>query len=134
MTNFADITKSFVASNFDSGPRNNRKLTSAGYVEVGNSNVALQALLKSMNSASSLTVDSIDFKAKAALTPINKKINWSIRKAEELIKAEANFRDAKIIWKDQTIVSANCDVPSFTQEKFDLVGSFGSKVKHLKLP
>ena len=133
MAKFADITKSFVVGNFYSRPRNNRKLTSARYVEVGNSDVA-QAFLKSMKTAPSLQIDGINFKAKAALTAINKNRNWFIRKAEELIKGEANFRDAKIEWKDRTIMSANCDEALFTQEKFNLVGSFGSKVKHLKLP
>lgn len=131
-THFSNIAgASFQVGNFYSGPRSNRKLTSAAYVELPNTKIA-EDMLKALKDSPHLQLDGYSLKARAALTLINKKRNWALREAEKLAKNLPEGNNAKIIWNERKVKSG--DIVIFGQEKYDLTGTFYGAFSHLRLP
>jgi hypothetical protein len=123
------------------GPYSDRKLSKAAWIELSNADAA-KALVKLLGEGGpAFQVDGVNLKAKAARTQTQKKRNYSMRKAEELIKSSelsAN-KQVKIEWKaeesgstDRRVLVDN--VAAFTQGSNDLYGSFADPYKDLSIP
>ena len=90
--------------NFYSGPFGKRKLTKAAYIEFKSTDSAA-AFLNTVkdNHGSKLSIGGLDIKVKAARTKIGGKRNYSLRKADELIKGHelTMNKETKIVWKSR---------------------------------
>ena len=122
---------------FYTGPYSNRKLSAASYVEFSSPDAAREALDAMKDSEFKTNGGTI--KIKAARSKLNSKRNFSLRKAEELIKsdAQANGKEVKICWKtsEPGIRSITVDnIEAFRQGKGELGGHFLPPFGGLALP
>ena len=120
---------------FFSGPYNNRKLTKACYVEFGSQDMVTAFLKKLPTGQGNFKVQGADaLTAKQARTKVNAQRNYSLRKAEELIKADPKAKDknVQIHYKDRLIKVD--DSIAFKQDKHELGGTFSGGYDHLALP
>ena len=116
---------------FYSGPRNNRQPSKASFVEFQSSDDAF-FFLRVAKSSSHLNINGKDLKIKLAMTAINRKRNWSLRRAEELAKNLPNSSAARIIWPDR-VIKCNEELV-FSQERFEVGGTFHGRYASLQLP
>ena len=121
---------SYSFGNFYQGPKNNRKMSKASYVELPNADIAKQFLEACKNG--NLNIDGVSLKAKAALTSINRKRNWALREAANQAKLHKGISSPSICFKDR-IVRNGTDI-IFSQEQYDITGSFHGSYRNLKLP
>ena len=144
-TSLIDRTKaleSFIASmpnfkhtacgTFFSGPRNNRVPSKVSFLEFATEDEAMKLLKEAPSTIR--TDNGVELKLKPALTKINSKRNWALRRASELIQdtSEARLRSVKINWKDRTVTLDGTAV--FLQNKEDLYGSFADPFTYLQIP
>lgn len=116
---------------FYQGPKNNRQMSKASYVEFANADIA-KKFLDTAKGSNNLNVDGVALKAKAALSAINRKRNWALREAANQAKLHKGISSAEIFWKDR-VVKYGSDV-IFSQSQYDLTGTFHGVYKDLKLP
>ena len=117
---------------FHSGPYNNQKLTRVSYAEFGSQDTA-RKVLDRLNK-SELTVNGASIGIKAARTKLNGTRNYSLRSAEEKIKASDAKGGAEVIldWKER-VIKVGTKI-AFKQEKADITGSFLDPFSSLTLP
>ena len=125
-----------VSGNFYSGPYSDRKLSRASYAEFGSPEEACEAF-NSMKDAD-LKSQGSSITIKMARSKLNGRRNFSIRKAEELVKAHlaAQGKEIKIVWKTdepgQRHVTVGGDI-AFTQGKHDVRGFFSAPFSDIQL-
>ena len=107
-------------------------MTRASFVEFATAEEA-QDFLKAAPSTTSFKNPN-DLKIKPALTKINSRKNWALRRAEELIKQSpaAQEQSVRIDWKSRSVTVNN--TPAFVQMKDDLIGSFYAPFSALTIP
>ena len=123
---------------FYSGPYKDRKITKAAFVEFVSSDAA-KAVMDKLKNILLKTAGDTTIPTKPARTKINGKRNFSLRRAEELIKADpqASGKEVKINWNDSESGVRTVSVDNstaFTQSKSDLVGKFSAPFESLALP
>ena len=120
---------------FFSGPKNSRKITKKSFVEFHSQQSAIKALeaLGGKNKKFEIT-DSESCTLTTAITAINQKRNWSLRKASELIKESSlsSGKNVEINWKERRVIVDSKEV--FLQSNQDLGGRFLNPYDRLKLP
>ena len=118
-----------------SGPKNSRKITKKSFVEFYSQQSAIKALeaLGGKNKKFEIT-DSESCTLTTAITAINQKRNWSLRKASELIKESSlsSGKNVEINWKERRVTVDSKEV--FLQSNQDLGGRFLNPYDRLKLP
>ena len=121
---FAHV-KYCAVDNFFTGPCNNRKVSKASYVEFHTPEAAnrFYNMVKGKNEAK-VNVGGNELLVKLARTKLNEKRNYSLRKAEELIKSDASSKNkaVKIDWKERQVLVNNA--VAFMQDKMETEGSF----------
>ena len=114
------------------GPYDRRVLSNVAFAEFTSVDAARRALdyLKNANRQ----IGNVTITIKPARTETNSQRNYSLRKAEELIKASPESKDSnvKISW-DSRAVQVD-DTNAFTQSKRDTGGTFLAPYEHLSLP
>ena len=122
---------------FYTGLYSDRKLSGASFAEFGSAEDAREAL-KAMT-ADIMKANGTIIAVKPARSKLNGKRNFSIRKAEELIKDHNRAKDqeVKIEWKTAMAgvrhVTVNGDI-AFNQGKNDVGGTFSGPFADLALP
>ena len=81
-----------------------------------------------------MTESGVNIKIKRAMTKINSKRNWALRRASELITQapESRGHSVKIEWKDRTVTVNS--TAAFIQAKDDLIGNFCAPYSALHIP
>jgi hypothetical protein len=130
--NFANF-KPATPGNIYKGPRDKRTLTPNSYLEFPNNDRATD-FLKNFPRGSMVKVGGQDVAIKPAITKINSQRNYSIRKAEEILKADPANQGKNIesILKDRVVQVAGHI--AFRQDKNELGGTFVGPYSHLSLP
>lgn len=128
MSNFGNFSE-YKTGHIFTGPRNQRQISKFSYVEFQSSDIASQFLQAAKNSAH-LKIRDCELRLKASLTSVNRKRNWALRKAEEILKANSHA-NTKIDWKER-VVSCKDEI-AFKQSKFDLTGTFVDQFSSLSL-
>ena len=122
---------------FFSGPYSDRKLSGASYAEFGSPEDAREALKVMKDKV--MKANGATIQLKPARSKLNGKRNFSIRKAEELVKAhhQAADQEVKIEWKTASAgirhVTLNSEI-AFIQDKPDVGGTFSAPFDDLSLP
>ena len=128
MSNF-EIFSEYKSGHIFTGPRNQRQLSKFSYIEFPSSDAASQFLQTAKNS-SHLKIRDCGLRVKQALTSVNRKRNWALRRAEEILKANTHT-STKIDWKERIV---NCkDQIAFKQSRYDLTGNFIEEFASLSL-
>ena len=128
ISNFENFSE-YKSGHFFTGPRNQRQLSKLSYIEFPSSDAASQFLQTAKNSSHLKTRD-CELRVKQALTSVNRKRNWALRRAEEILKANTHM-STKIDWKKR-IVSCK-DQIAFKQSRYDLTGKFIEGLDSLSL-
>ena len=115
------------SGNFYKGPYNNRTLTPASFAEFISTD-STQEAMKILKTAE-LNVGGKSIQMKMARTDVNSKRNYSLRKAEELLKGHSSAagQEIKINWKTDEPGIRNVKVGqniAFAESKTDLKGTF----------
>ena len=123
----------YQTGHFYNGPRNNKILSVASYMEYHSEMMAQNFIIAAKDKQFCLTTGE-KVKVKIAVTKINSSRNWALRKAEDLIKSDSvtGNRVLKTDWKNRTITVGGNIV--FNQCPTDLKGSFVDEYVHLKFP
>ena len=121
------------ADNFYAGPRNNRKLSSAGFIEFRTEDAA-KLFLDALPDRSVDLACGGKVKAKFALTDFNKQRNWALRKAEELIKAEPAATNKRVAIDFSARVVKVDSSTAFEQGRDESRGTFMGAFSALTLP
>ena len=79
-----------------------------------------------------MNFDGNTLKAKAALSAINRKRNWALREVANHAKIRKRILSPTIFWKDRVV--KNGEDLIFSQERYDITGSFHGQFSDLKLP
>ena len=118
--------------NFFKGPRNNREIAPVSYIEFGSPDVRDSAL-KAMGTEFTLSTGE-KVKLKKAKTKVGTQRDYALRKASDMLKADAatNGKSISIEWKDWAVKVERDEV--FKQEKTELGGTFSGVFAHLQLP
>ena len=130
---FPDLRYSTV-DNFYVGPYNSRKLSKAAFIEFPSQDSRRDALILMGGKNKRYTLpDSSQVTIKPALDEINKKRNWALRKATDLIKAQCqSSRTIKTNFDHNRNVTVD-DQTAFKQESNDLMGSFRGEFRQLSI-
>ena len=132
MSKHAPTLKTIDVDNIYQGPYGQRTLTNVAFAEFNSPDAARRALtqLKDANKQLGDTTLSI----KPARTKYNSKRNYSLKKAEELIKASPHSKDksVNISWDTRAVMVDKID--AFTQGKQDTGGTFLPPFELLALP
>ena len=121
------------------GPHTNRKLSPGSWVEFSGVEVAKAFLSNVSLSSTELNVGSKKLMIKPARTELQRKRNYAMRKAEELIKASTHTggKEVKIEWKvdgsRERLVTVN-GTAAFKQEENDVKGVFLQPFADLVIP
>ena len=117
--------------NIYTGPYTDRKITKAAYAEFASPDSRREAL--KCLSGKTLSVGGKNITFKNARTKANGQRNFSLRKAEQVIKGSerSNGKTVRIVWKDRSVTVD--DTPVFTQGKSEIGGSFASPYADLTL-
>ena len=131
MRNFPSI-KFSDHGNFMKGPRSNRSMTPASYVEFASSDARDDAL-KAMGSSANLSTGE-RLKVKAAITKLNSHRNWALRAAKEVLEKSSlcTGRNIELDMKSR-VVKVGGEV-AFQQAPNETAGNFTPKFSSLKLP
>ena len=78
---------------FYKGPRGNRTLSKVSYLELPSEDIRTQLLTRIGSAA---TINGAQVKFKKALTKVNAARNYSLRKAEELLKADSRCANLEV--------------------------------------
>ena len=118
-----------------SGPKENRKLTEISLVEFQSNKTAQNALSKLGGKGREFEIsDSVTVTLKPAVTMINLKRNYNLRKAHDLIKKSptANNKEIRLEFKDRKILMQRQTV--FSQSPNQLKGTFLAPFTDLSFP
>ena len=130
----AENAKDFRAvavDNIYNGPYTDRKLTKATYAEFASPDSRREAL--NCLSGKTLSVGGQNITFKNARTKFNGQRNYSLRKAEQVIKGstQSSGKSVKINWTERSVTVDGS--PAFTQDKTETGGSFVSPYADLTL-
>ena len=119
------------AGNFYTGPRSNRKLSQAGFVEFASDELR-EDFLKAVGTQT-VTLAGGSIKVKRARTKVNGARDYALRSASDKLKEapEARGKNIKIEWKERVVKVG--DDEAFQQEKDELSGRFVGTFAHLRL-
>eukprot|EP00973_Karenia_brevis_P021017 2890295-Karenia_brevis.AAC.1 len=114
-----------VYGSFFKGPRSNRTITKNGFVEFASEDVCsiVFQVLKGAN-VREFSANGGNIKIRAALTQINRKRNWALRRAEDLLKSSPLIQgnEVKIDFATRVVKVGNTN--AFVQSKFEVTGAF----------
>ena len=113
----------------ETGPYSDRKLSKSSWIEFSNTDTAKKFLKKVEHEA--FDVEGTSIKMKPARTQFQKKRNYAMRKAEELLKAspKSGSSEVSIEWKAMDSKSRRISVNrsvAFTQTEYDVIGTFST--------
>ena len=121
------------ADNFYAGPQNRRSITKVGFLEFRTEDAAKKFLDRVPSKTAELS-DGSTVKIKRALSEFNKQRNWSLRKAEELIKGDPAARNRRVaIDFGSRTVTVDAST-AFEQGRDETGGSFKGAFSTLALP
>ncbi len=131
---FKDIRVRFTDDSVTEGPAGKSSVTTNGFVEVGSSHMVTKIITKVKEDK--LKLEGFpDVVIKRGISELDRRRNWALKKAAELIRADPAASKGKIETKDKDrAVSVNGTVAYSQKQRYDPDGQFEGKFQHLKLP
>ena len=116
--------------NYYTGKSNNRKLSNTSYVEFSSSDAASAALAALGGRNTKIKLAGTDVLVRRSITKKNRRRNWALRRAVELLK-NMGVESVSIDFKKRCVVVGSSETVAFQQQQEDSIGSFLSPYEHL---
>ena len=108
-------------------------MTLNGFVELGSSHVARAVAEKIKTSGLKLQAGGQDIRIKRAITDLDRRRNYALHAALELVTADNKSNGKTIETKDRTVLVNN--VVAYSQkQRYEPSGAFEGDFQHLQLP
>ena len=124
--------KPLVIGNVFRGPYNNRTLSQVSYAEFADNDAASVFIEAVKAKPATLSSGGSSVQIKLVISKLNLARNYALKKATEMIKADAAYAGATVETKGRTVMVG--DAEAFVQDKSEPGGRFVGSYSHLALP